>query len=78
MGLLPDTQNLGLRKHLECRQPLPRHPLQRKPLVSDPDMHVPWKNRKNMNFDFHGYHRELVVNLTLNIGNEVVVMETSS
>ena len=36
------------------------------------------KQKKNMKFDFHGYHRELVVNLTLDIGNEVVVMKTSS
>ena len=42
MGLLPDTQNLGFRMHRECQQPFPRHRLQRKPLVSDPDMHVPW------------------------------------
>ena len=47
MGLLPDTWNCGLRR--ECRERFPRHRLQRKPLVSDPDiqhgtcvMHVPW------------------------------------
>ena len=46
MGLLPDTQNCGLRMRWEC---FPRHRLQRKSLVSDPDMHhgtfvtyVPW------------------------------------
>ena len=48
-GLLPDTQNCGLRMHRECRQDFPRHRLQRKPLVSDPGIHpatcvthVPW------------------------------------
>ena len=34
MGLLPDTQNFGLRMHRECRERFPRP--QR---VSDPDMH---------------------------------------
>ena len=49
MGLLPDTQDCGLRMRRECRERFPRHRLQRKPLVSDPDMHhgtciahVPW------------------------------------
>ena len=49
MGLLPDTQNCGLRIRGECRERFPRHRLQRKPLVSDPGMHhgtcvmhVPW------------------------------------
>ena len=49
MGLLPDTQNCGLRMPRECRERFPRHRLQRKPLVSDPGMHhgtcvthVPW------------------------------------
>ena len=49
MGLLPDTQNCGLRMCRECRERFPRHRLQRKPLVSDSDMrhgtcvtHVPW------------------------------------
>ena len=49
MGLLPDTQNCGLRRRRECRERFPRHRLQRKPLVSDPGMHhgtcvthVPW------------------------------------
>ena len=49
MGLLPDTQNCGLCMRRECRERFPRHRLQRKPLVSDPDMHhgtcathVPW------------------------------------
>ena len=49
MGLLPDTQNCGLRMRWECRERFPRHRLQRKPLVSDPGMHhgtcvthVPW------------------------------------
>ena len=49
MGLLPDTQNWGLRMRRECRERFPRHRLQRKPLVSDPGMHhgtcvthVPW------------------------------------
>ena len=39
MGLLPDAQNSGLRMRRECRDPFPRHRLQRKPLVSDPGMH---------------------------------------
>ena len=46
MGLLPDTQNGGLRMRREC---FPGHRLQRKPLVGDPGMHhgtcvthVPW------------------------------------
>ena len=39
MGLLPDTQNCGLRKRRECQESCPRHQLQRKPLVSDPCMH---------------------------------------
>ena len=49
MGLLPDTQNCGLRMHQECRERFPRHRLQRKQIVSDPGMHhgtcvthVPW------------------------------------
>ena len=49
MGLLPDTQNCGLRMRRECRERFPRHRFQRKPLVSDPGMHhgtcvkhVPW------------------------------------
>ena len=49
MGLLPDTKNCGLRMCRKCRESFPRHWLQRKPLVSDPDMHhgtcvthVPW------------------------------------
>ena len=29
----------GLRMHRECRERLPRHRIQRKPLVSDPGMH---------------------------------------
>ena len=39
MSLLPDTQNCGLRIRRECRERFSRHRLQRKPLVSDPDMH---------------------------------------
>ena len=49
MGLLPDTQNCGLRMRQECRERFPRHRLQRKSLVSDTGMHhdtcvrhVPW------------------------------------
>ena len=49
MGLLPDTQNRGLRMRRKCRECFPHHRLQRKPLVSDPGihhgtciMHVPW------------------------------------
>ena len=49
MGLLPDTQKCRMRMHRECRERLPCHWLQRKPLVSDPGMHqgtcvthVPW------------------------------------
>ena len=49
MGLLPDTQNCGLRMCRECRERFPHHQHQRKPLVSDPGMHhgtcvthVPW------------------------------------
>ena len=49
MGLLPDELNRGLRMRRECRERCPRHRLQRKPLVSDPDTHqgtcvthVPW------------------------------------
>ena len=49
MGLLPDTQNCGLRMHRECRERFSFHWLQRKPLVGDPGMqhgtcvtHVPW------------------------------------
>ena len=49
LGLLPDTQNCGLRMRRECRERFPRHRLQRKPLVSDAGMHhgtcvthVPW------------------------------------
>ena len=51
MGLLPDTQNCVLRMRRECRERFPRHRLQRKSLISDPDMHhgtcvthVPWCN----------------------------------
>ena len=39
MGLLPDTQYCVLRMRRECRERFPRHRLQRKTLVSDPDMH---------------------------------------
>ena len=39
MGLLPDTRNCGLRMRRECRERFPHHRLQRKPLVSDPDIH---------------------------------------
>ena len=49
LGLLPDTQNCGLRMRRECRERFPHHQLQRKPLVSDPGIHhgtcvthVPW------------------------------------
>ena len=49
MGLLPDTYTCGLRLRRECREQLLRHRFQRKPLVSNPDMHhgtcvthVPW------------------------------------
>ena len=49
MGLLPEIKNCGSRMRRECRERFPRHRLQRKPLVSDPDMHhgacmthVPW------------------------------------
>ena len=49
MGLLPDTQNCGLRMRRECRERFPRHRLHWKPLISDPGMHhgkcvthVPW------------------------------------
>ena len=38
-GLLPDTQNCGLRMHRECRERFPRHRLQRKSVVSDPNIH---------------------------------------
>ena len=38
-GILPDTQNWGLRMRRECRERFPRHRLQRKPLVIDPGMH---------------------------------------
>ena len=39
VGLLPDTQNCGLRMRRECREHFLRHRLQRKPLFSDPGMH---------------------------------------
>ena len=39
MGLLPDTQNCGLRKRRKCRERFSRHRIQINPLVSDPDMH---------------------------------------
>ena len=49
MGLLPDTENCGLRMRRGCRERFPRHRLQREALVSDPSMHhgtcvahVPW------------------------------------
>ena len=42
-SLIPNRQNCVLRIRLECRERFPRHRLQTKPLVSDPDMHhVPW------------------------------------
>ena len=40
MGLLLDMQNRGLRMRRECRERFPRLRRQRKPLVSDPKMHV--------------------------------------
>ena len=50
MGLLPDTQNCGLRMRWKCRERFPRHRLQRKRPVSNPgvhhdtcDTHVPWR-----------------------------------
>ena len=56
MGLLPDTQNCGLRMHRECRERFPRHRLQRKPPVSDLGMyhgtcvtHVPWYMSGSLN-----------------------------
>ena len=39
MGLLPDTQNRGLRMRRECRERFPRQRFQRKPLVGDLGMH---------------------------------------
>ena len=49
MGLLPDTQNCGLRMRRECRERFPRLWFHRKLLVNDPGMHhgtcvthVPW------------------------------------
>ena len=49
MCLLPNTSTCGLCMHRECGKRFPCHRLQRKPLVSDPDMHhdtfvahVPW------------------------------------
>ena len=49
MGLLPDTENCGLRMRRECWERFPCHWLQRKPLLSYPGMHhntcvshVPW------------------------------------
>ena len=49
MGLLPDTQNYGLRRRRECRERFPRNRLQKKSRISDPGMHhvmcvrhVPW------------------------------------
>ena len=49
MGLLPDTQNCGMRMRSEWLERYPRHRLLRKPLVNDPGMHhgtcvahVPW------------------------------------
>ena len=49
MGLLPATKNCESRMRRECRERFLRHRLQRKPPVSDPDMHrdtcvthVPW------------------------------------
>ena len=38
-GLLPDTQNCGLRMRWECQECFPHHRFQRKPLGSDPVMH---------------------------------------
>ena len=39
MGLLPNTQNCGLRMRRECRERFPRIEFKRKPVVSDPGMH---------------------------------------
>ena len=39
LGLLPDTQNCGMSMRRECREHFRRYRLQRKLLVSDPDMH---------------------------------------
>ena len=39
MSLLWETQNWRLHMRRECREPFPRHRLQRKPRVSDPGMH---------------------------------------
>ena len=49
LGLLPDAYHCRLLMRRECQERFPRHRLQRKPLVSDPDMqhgtcvtHAPW------------------------------------
>ena len=39
MGLFPDTSNCGFRMRRECREPFPRHRIQKKQPVSDPCMH---------------------------------------
>ena len=39
IGLLPDTQHCGLCIRRECRERFPRHRLQMKPLVKDPEIH---------------------------------------
>ena len=38
MGVLPETQNCGLRMRREYWERFPCHRLQRKPLVNDPGM----------------------------------------
>ena len=58
MGLLPDTWDCGEHVRRERRKRFPRPRLQRKPLVSDPDMHhgtcvthVPWCMSGSLNRD---------------------------
>ena len=48
MGLLPDTQNCELRMRRECRERFPRYRLQKKPIVSGPDMHHgTWQGKRS-------------------------------
>ena len=49
MGILPDTENCGLRMRRGWRERFPRHRLKKKPLIRDPGMHhdLRWHGKRS-------------------------------